>query len=485
MFNGNSKSINGVYFINGLKGLKELFGSMIDKVRQFIQEYRLINPGERVLVAVSGGIDSIVLLHILGCLDYNLERIVIYVHHGLRPEADEEALWLQKIANDMEIPCLIRHIDTKSVAAERGESIQMAARAERYRVLTEAANEYGATRIALGHHADDQAETVLIRLLTGTGLDGLGGMEPVRGVFIRPLLGVTRAQIAEYARENHLQWQEDRSNQDPHYLRNRLRLELIPQLKSIQPRVVAHLNQLTILAQEWQGWIRESMDAVVDKLGVEQDQTGIFWSYQIWRELPAPLKRQVIKDAFYRLFPDRRLDHKHLTQILESSKTECSGRMDQLPGGGFIVVEGERMGIRVRKEPISIGPLNIPVNIPGQTNWPGGYLQTQWITPDELPKDWGSVSLYEAYFAPEVPCPRLFLRNRRPGDRIIAFDRSQPEKLKKLMIDEKVPREFRDRVPILVDEDDRIWWAVGVRHGEVGRISSHHQEMLYFRFNKV
>ena len=458
---------------------------MLDKVRQFIHDYKLLNPGDRVLVAVSGGVDSIVLLHVLGRLEYNLDRIIIYVHHGLRSEADEEALWLQYLANEMEVPCLIRHIDTKSVAAQRGESIQMAARAERYRVLTEAAAEYGVNHIALGHHADDQAETVLIRLLTGTSPDGLGGMEPARGVLIRPLLGVTRSQIVEYARKNHLQWREDRSNQDPHYLRNRLRLELIPQLKTLQPQVVAHLNQLAILAQEWRGWIRDSMEAAVDRLGVKADQNGVLWSYRVWCELPAPLKRQVIKDAFYRLFPGERLDHLHLTRILDYSETKYSGRLAQLPGGGFIVIEGDWMGLRVKKESISKELLGVPVEIPGQTRWPGGYLQTRWINRDELPKDWGSVSLYEAYFAPEVPCPRLFLRNRRPGDRIIVFGRSQPEKLKKLMIDEKVPRGIREMVPLLVDEEDRIWWAVGVRHGETGRIGSHHQQILYLRFNKV
>jgi tRNA(Ile)-lysidine synthase len=241
--------------------------SLMEKVAVMNQKYKMFQEGDHVLVAVSCGIDSITLLHVLGDSRFGIRRTVAYVHHGLRAEADQEAEWITRLAETQGIDCHILRIDVRGRANESGESIQMAARAERYQALQDLARKVGAKRIALGHHANDQAETFLIRMLTGTGLEGLAGMAPIHSeIYIRPMLSVTRSEIRAYAKDKGLSWLEDRSNQDTHYLRNRIRLEILPLLESIQPQLVTHLSGLSALAEEWRDWLGAELENSLSKL---------------------------------------------------------------------------------------------------------------------------------------------------------------------------------------------------------------------------
>ncbi|HEX2952883.1 MAG TPA: tRNA lysidine(34) synthetase TilS, partial [Bacillota bacterium] len=431
--------------------------SLMEKVAVMNQKYKMFQEGDHVLVAVSCGIDSITLLHVLGDSRFGIHRTVAYVHHGLRAEADQEAEWITRLAETQGIDCHILRIDVRGRANESGESIQMAARAERYQALQDLARKVGAKRIALGHHANDQAETFLIRMLTGTGLEGLAGMAPIHSeIYIRPMLSVTRSEIRAYAKDKGLSWLEDRSNQDTHYLRNRIRLEILPLLESIQPQLVTHLSGLSALAEEWRDWLGAELENSLSKLDYTLQDSGVVWSLPVWRRLPEPLKRAVIKRAFYELFPDRRLELAHMERILCAAAEDNTARI-QLPGAGYLIIRGQRMEIRTKKTPKETVRFLIPLIIPGETFCLGGKLVARWIGREELPENWRQIPGEEAYFDVESLNPKLFLRNRRNGDRIRLFGRSGTERLKKLLIDWKIPQESRDLVPLLVDEDDRIW----------------------------
>jgi tRNA(Ile)-lysidine synthase len=457
---------------------------LIEKVAAMNRKYQMFAEGDHILVAVSCGIDSMTLWHVLEKPCFGLNLSIAYVHHGLRAAADQEAEWITRLAESRGTPCHILKIDVRGRAKASGESIQMAARAERYRALQDLAERVGARRIALGHHANDQAETFLIRLLTGTGLEGLSGMSPIHnGIYIRPMLWVTRPEIRKYVEEHGLGWLEDSSNQDFHYLRNQVRLELLPLLESIQPQLVTHLSGLATVAGEWRSWLDQELASRLPSLDLTIEESSAVWSFAVWRTLPEPLKRAVIKRAFYALFPNERLEMAHLDRILQLAAKDEPIRM-QLPGAGYFLTDGSRMAIYTKIVQDKAASYLIPLVVPGETVCPTGKLVAQWISREELPKDWRNIPQEEAYFNVESGSTRFFLRNRQNGDRIRLFGRSRPERLKKLLIDWKVPKSRRDLVPLLVDEDDTIWWIVGLRRGEAGRVMQDSTRILHLRFIK-
>lgn len=458
-----------------------------ERVARFSGENGLFDKGDRILVAVSGGVDSVALLHLLTEPAWDLKLRAVYVHHGLRSEAESEAEWVCRYAESLGVQAVVERIAVREIAEQCGESVQMAARNERYRVLNHQALVWGARRIALGHHADDQAETVLLRLLTGVSPEGLSGMAPIRGDLIRPMLTIHRDEILDYAREHALTWMEDRSNRDTHYLRNRIRLELLPNLVHIQPRIVEHLLQLASMAAEWRDWQEEELTVREDGLEWFENGETISWSAPMWQALPKPLRRAVLKQAFYRLNPNQRLGYSHQNRIIQRFERKGSQGRIQLPGSGFISVSDQRMVMQsgLLHTPFKVIPECVPVAIPGRTPWPGGVLEARWITRSQLPLDWQGVSMDEAYFAIPKGSPDLVLRSRRMGDRMRVFGRTHLEKVKKLMIDSKIARTRREQTPLLVDMEDRIWWVVGVRHGEKARIQATDDRILYFKYHRI
>lgn len=458
-----------------------------EKVAHFARENGLFEKGDRILVAVSGGIDSVVLLHILTEPTWCLELKAVYVHHGLRPEADDEAEWVCQYAKRLGVQAEVQRIEVRKNASLRGESIQMAARHGRYRALEAVATSWIATRIALAHHANDQAETVLLRLLTGASPEGLGGMAPARGKLIRPMLDVYRTEILTYAKEQGLEWREDRSNQDTHYLRNRIRLELLPSLEQIQPRVIDHLTQLATLTLEWRQWQNDLLHQTEDSLDWLIQEDGVSWSATAWQSLAAPLQRAVLKKAFYRLYPEHRLEYSHQSRIMDHFRQGRGSGKIQLPGGGFLIRTQGRMFLQRETKPQSklVQTSPVEVQIPGETPWYGGVFYVKWISRSDLPMNWRNVGMDEAYFAMPQGVKRLYLRSRKAGDRMVVFGRTQMEKVKKLMIDAKVSRMDREVTPILVDENDKIWWVVGVRHGEMGRIQPGDDQILHFKYIRI
>ncbi len=224
---------------------------MREKVKATLIEYRMIEPGELVIVGVSGGPDSLALLHLLSTLQEELAfRLhVAHVDHCLRgKEAEEEAAWVQETARRWGLPCTVKKIDVPALAREKGFSFEEAGHLARKNFFLQLRTGLGAQKIALGHQADDQAETLLMHFLVGTGLEGLQGLLPVNPPLIRPLLFLRKAEIESYCQKNGLVPRRDPSNQDNSYLRNRVRNLVLPWLEEkINPNLIATLNRTCLL----------------------------------------------------------------------------------------------------------------------------------------------------------------------------------------------------------------------------------------------
>ena len=207
---------------------------MLDELLKYNKVYHLINEGDKIVLALSGGVDSMVLANLF--LEMKTDFVVAHCNFHLRgEESDGDELFVRKFAEHHHIQCFVKHFDTEQYAAEHGLSIEMAARDLRYAWFEELRQQLGYDKIALAHHADDQIETFFINLLRGSGLNGLKGMKPQNGYLIRPLLGITREEIRHYAATNHISWREDHTNAETLYLRNKIRNQLVPLLDDIHP----------------------------------------------------------------------------------------------------------------------------------------------------------------------------------------------------------------------------------------------------------
>ncbi|HVN37214.1 MAG TPA: tRNA lysidine(34) synthetase TilS [Myxococcota bacterium] len=322
---------------------------------------RLELCGQRVLVAASGGLDSTVLAHALATAPRRLRIAVAlgHVHHGLRgAEADADADAVAALATKLGVPVRVRRVDPRARRASgpsrERPTLQEAARELRYAALREMAREVGAARIATAHHADDQAETVLLRLLRGTGPDGLAGI-PERspdGVLVRPLLRIPRAALRGYAEAHGLAWREDSSNASPRYARNRLRALWIPCLTAdFNPRLLRVVADLAEAQRRDTEWIATAVALGADAR-FSREGSWLRIDATDWKALPEALARRLAREALVRSGAGRHATRKHLERMLRFLCAARTGRVLELPAGLQLVRErqGYRLGPSVAPE---------------------------------------------------------------------------------------------------------------------------------------
>ncbi len=264
--------------------------TMLDQFKAYINRYNLIAEGEKVILALSGGIDSMVLAYLL--LKTKVQFVAAHCNFHLRgEESDGDEKFVRDFCEKNGIQCFVKHFETEKFAKEQGLSIEMAARELRYSWFEELRQQLGYDRIAVAHHADDQAETFFINLLRGAGLNGLKGMKPQNGVIIRPLLWASREQIRKYAVENHVVWREDHTNAESVYLRNRIRNQMLPTFDELQPEARQGLyKSLEHLAAEnelYRALLKEKLAQTVEREG---DVQRLPYSKWVKTEAPEPVE---------------------------------------------------------------------------------------------------------------------------------------------------------------------------------------------------
>jgi len=396
----------------------------------------MLAGGETVLIAVSGGADSVALLHLLLELSpgWRLRLHVLHVDHQLRAES-------------------------------------AAARAARYAALDVCAARVGAERIAVGHTADDQAETVLMRLLQGAGVRGLAGIPPVRGRIIRPLIEMRRSALETELRRAGLAWVDDRTNRDPKFLRNRIRHELLPLLAdSYNPEVAASLVRVAAVARETVSALDLAAGAELDRLAVWSDRAATL-KLDALRALPRPVAAEVLRQGAARLgsrAPLRAWAHRGLKRVLAVPAPRRPFRL-----GGVTV---EISGALARLATSSPAPLiERTVVVPGRTELPeiGQALEARLVGADAyaIPRETSRV----AFDADELAAP-LVVRARRRGERLVAFGGSE-RRLKSLLIEAKVPRWDRARVPV-IEAGGTIVWIGHLRRAAAGRVTARTRRVL-------
>ncbi len=467
---------------------------VLAQVQKTIARHAMLARGDRVVAAVSGGMDSMVLLHLLSRLRevWDLQLWAAHLHHGIRgEEADRDAACVREWAGRLQVGAIVERVDVPRLlrTGGRGHSMQEVAREIRYRFLEAVADRVGASRIALGHHRDDQAETVLLNLLRGAGPRGLGGIPPVRERIIRPLIEVERAEIEGYAKAHDIPSVVDSSNTTDHYLRNRVRHHLLPLLAAeFNPRIARALATAADTVREEDDYLdaraREALAAC------RLPGSPMVLSLSLLRALPLALRRRGLREAIAAVKGDlRECGLTHLRAVEELLAGEEGRGEVHLPGRVRLVRERERVRVEVRgcEEPGASAPLFSPVPVPDlqrgdvTVSAMGLRFRFRLLPPVFPPED---VSAWCALLDGGQGRSPLTIRPWRPGDRFVPLGMRGTKKLQDFFTDAKVPREERSRVPLLVS-GERILWVVGHRVDDRARLRPASRTLLRVDASRV
>lgn len=423
---------------------------MLQNTSALMEEYDMAPEGSLILCAVSGGADSMCLLHFLNELGGKRGFSVLAAHfnHHLRgAESDRDAAFVSSWCGENGIPCISGGGNVGAEALRRGAGIEETARSLRYAFLEKTARERGAERIATAHNADDNAETLLLHLTRGSGLQGLTGIPPRRGNIVRPLLTTTREEIEAYNRAHGIPHVEDSTNSDTAFARNKLRREVMPVLRGLNPRLVESIAATIKTLRADNDYLNARASELAANALWAEDDLVIDTKYIVRapRALAPRVVRQLLEQLGDGVFGG---GAGHLDAVAELSRSDDPSGMLHLPGGILVQrVYGEMLFTTDQSPLLPFEPVTL--NTDGETAVPDSpwrFFCRAVAAPDRAQK-----SRHTFYLNCDMINGTVFLRPRRIGDEIDLPGRGS-KTLKKLFIEEKVPRRLRERVPVLADD---------------------------------
>ena len=458
------------------------------KLLKHVRQLGLLSPGDRVVVAVSGGADSVALLQVLWAWRDRLDLAlaVAHVEHGLRgQESLDDATFVEHLARQLGLPFFLKRINLKPLLRERkGESVQAVARERRYARLQAVAREWGGTKVAVGHTQDDQAETVLLSMLRGAGLAGLSGMPAQREpCVIRPFLQVNRSEILQYLDDKRCAFRVDSSNENPKYLRNRLRRELIPLLKTFNPGVVSVLSRQAAILREEHQYLDEAAKASLESVEVGRTKDRVVWSRSRFLTFPVPIQRRMI------LLMVGALRHKSIPLRFEIVETVLQHVIHGTSGSS-----GRFAGLEIVREYDRVTFMKVPVgrnsrmqrewscvwSFPGSIHWPvtGQTIEGKIKETKTIPsKRNDSV----AYLDADRFSHELIVRSWKPGDYFFPYGMGgRRKKIQDFFSDTKVHRAERSKVPLVVAPEG-ILWVGGYRSDHRFRVTEETRHVAVVR----
>jgi len=448
---------------------------MRKQARNTIEQFHMFPRGAKVIVGLSGGADSVALLHILCSLkaEFFWDITAVHIHHGLRGEdADKDARFAAEFCKKLGVPCVIRRFDVKAEAKKRKLGEEETGRLLRYVVFRELAGEDGF--IAVAHHRQDQAETVLMRLCRGTGLQGLVGMRPVRENVCRPLLFCSRGDIEAYCGENGLDWREDASNQEEIYTRNKLRLKVLPLLQEINPKAAEHIAETAELLALEEDFLEEQAENTF--AAVRRDGSGeeVCLDRANLAKLHPALRKRVLRKAMGEFLSA------DVSQVqidaLEDLLAKETGRSRDFLNGIHAENRYDLLVLSLKKEQAE--GYQYALSVGEKTNIPErGISVSLWVS-DRYEKHTNDTKCFDFAKCEDT----FFCRTRKRGDMISL--KTGRKKMKDLFIDEKVPRAEREMFP-LITAGEEILWAAGLRVSAKHLPDEKTEKYLYVRIEKA
>ena len=484
------------------------------KIKEFIKKYHMITTGDRVIAGVSGGADSVCLFFVLLDLmeEIGFDLVAVHVNHGLRGEAaDQDEAFVRELCEKYKIPLEVSSVQLESIAKKRKQSLEEAGRTVRREAFSKAMQKYDGTRIALAHHQNDNAETLLMNLSRGTGLTGLGGIRPVNGAFIRPLLCMSREEIEQFLAKRKQDFCTDATNADTEYTRNKIRHLIMPVLeRQVNSQAVRHMNETIEQVWELQDYMELQAKRAFEECVTMTEQAGevicLIREMQ-WKGYPDILKKMIIRRCLCNVSGQTQdIGQVHINAISELFQKQ-SGRCLDLPYSVKAVRRYE--GVQIQKavygspgtqeasvdgqwileeaspikQQISGETSPVELQIPGITFLPDRNLR---IDCEIFPKKDGFTfqdipqKPYTKWFDYDIIKKALFIRTRQSGDCIVIDKAGHRKKLKSWFINEKIPAEEREK-QLLIAEEDQVVWIVGHRMSSAYQVKENTQKILQIR----
>lgn len=458
------------------------------RLQDELRRLDLVGRQVKLLVGVSGGPDSIALVHALKKIEQEVDISVsaIHVNHQLRgEESDADERYVEDFCREWNIPCRVVRVNVGCLHAQKGGNKQAVARKLRYDSFFEVAREWQVDAVATAHHADDQIETVLMRLIRGTGVAGLAGIESIRDwrglKLVRPLLPFTKQELARYCEQAGLQPRLDSSNLSSIYMRNRLRLELVPLLESFNPHVQKAISSLSELVKEEEKVWTELVEEALDQVLIHRDDVSYTLDVSSFLHLPIALQRRVVKLILSYLSQDGTfgVSLDAIEKVRELIADGSSSSMFHLPRGMIAEREYDKVHIRLAdyNQGDSYQKKTIELSIPGTTCLAGFLGKIKVLESDVTLHNLHLGRRVAVFDRDQLQYP-LCVRARQSGDRMTCLGMDGRKKVKKVLMEAKVPKRLRDQLPI-VTAGDEIIWIPGVKRSAIAPVTPKTTRFLY------
>lgn len=448
------------------------------RVLSAIRRHDLCAPHDCLIVAVSGGADSVALLDLLTNLtDLPLRLVVAHLNHQLRgAESDADESFVRHLAREYGLECEIDSLDIRQRAKDQRKSLEEAGRDARYAFFELLRQRHNAVAIAVAHHADDQAETLLLRLLRGSGTTGLSAMAPrTQACIIRPLLELTRQELRNHLAAQQLTFREDSSNTNRNYLRNRVRHELLPLLQQYNPAISQRLAATADLLGEEQKLLTHYTDTSFDQLFVAGSGWGALPRTGVARN-PRGLRLRLYRKAIETLLGDlRRLEQKHMTLLDQAVLEGSTGNRLNLPRGLAAVLTADHL-LLARKELLRPPPpLCCTINSPGRYDLGNGLALL--VEEAQTPASWQDLSSSITYVAAETAPFPWQVRRVVTGERLELLGMTGSRAVQDILTDQKFPHHLRPALPLLCHNGTPLWLA-GVRRTRHALVQPEQQQAM-------
>ena len=440
-----------------------------------INKHSMLKGGETVLVGLSGGPDSVCLLTVLHRIkdDFHLTIRAVYVDHNLRPgETPSEIAFCRDICGKMNVDFRVKSVDVKGYVKTYKLNKQEAARELRYKAFYEAAQETSADKIALAHNADDQAETIFMRLARGTGPSGLTGIPAKRGALIRPLLEIERGEIEDFLESEHIRSVIDSSNLQTDYFRNRFRLMIMPELKKMNPGLIQSVNRTVSILQEEERYLGIIVTKTLMKMISRKTERRIELFLSPMEAMDIVILRRVLRRAVNETEGLKGIGFIHIEDIIRLIKDGKSGDRLYLPKG-IRAIKDYSLLVITSEAPRQIASYELQV--PGEVAIVGAGVVIR-ASYEEEAGDFGDGKTTVVLDAADMHVP-LKIKPRKPGDWFYPYGFGKRKKLQDFFVDEKVARDERDSIPLVLSGDDIVWVA-GYRADNRFRVSGNTKKFL-------
>lgn len=465
---------------------------MLERILKYIREHGMIEEQDRIIVGVSGGADSVCLLFVLLALaeELRFDLVAVHVNHMLRgEEAAKDEAYVKKLCEENGLPLEIYREDVELIAKMRKQSKEEAGREIRREAFFKTKEKYKGTKIALAHHRNDNVETVLLNLARGTGLRGLGGIYPVNGVFIRPLLCVERGEIEQFLNERGISYCTDLTNGENDYTRNRIRNNVLPLLvKEVNVQAAKHIDEAAEKLRAVEMYLEKQAEKAYEACAGKRPEDGraeIVLRKDVFDETEEVLKTYVVKEAIGRAAGGLRdVGNRHIEAVVRLFGQQ-TGRTVSLPEGicASRCYEGVRIGKKEHDRTTALEKRReICLSETKETTFCGRTFSFRILQNStdisDIPE-----KTYTKWFDYDIMDDNVELRTRLPGDYITIDRHGKTQKLKSYFINEKIPAELRDSL-ILVAKGHHVLWIVGYRMSYSCHVGSGTKRILEIRVDE-